>query len=205
MSRSLAVVKVGGSLYDWPDLGQRLRDWLWLQRAPWRDVLLIPGGGPTADVIREFDRIHQLGEKKAHWLALAALRLNAWFLAEMLPLVGIIGTWEELSSEVSDSDRTLIRASILDPRSFACWDARAHPDTGPPPCWAVTSDSIAARAAVVYDADYLILLKSVTIPADISWEQAGERGFVDEWFARTVRPALPRLKVRAVNFREWRP
>ena len=205
MNRSLAVVKVGGSLYDLPDLGPRLRAWLWAQQTPWRDVLLVPGGGPTADVIRDFDRIHRLGEKKAHWLALDALRLNAFFLAELLPLTGVIGNWEQLSTEVPESATTVIRASILDPRSFACWDQRAHPDIGPPPCWAVTSDSIAARAAVVYDADYLILLKSLTIPEGMDWGEAGERGHVDEWFARTVQPALPRLRVRAVNFREWRP
>ena len=205
MSRSLAVVKVGGSLYDWPDFGQRMRDWLWQQQAPWSDVLLVPGGGSTTDLIREFDRIHQLGEKRAHWLALEALRLNAFFLAELLPLVGVIGNWKALSTCVPDSDGTIQRASILDPSSFAVWDGRAHPDTGPPPSWAVTSDSIAARAAVIYDAEYLILLKSVTIPEGMDWEEAAERGFVDEWFARTLRPAGAALRVRAVNFREWRP
>ena len=74
-----------------------------------------------------------------------------------------------------------------------------------PHTWAVTSDSIAARVAVVSGAEHLILLKSVTIPEGMDWEEAAERGFVDEWFARTLRPARPWLKVRAVNFREWRP
>ena len=49
------------------------------------DVLFVPGGGPTADVIRDFDRIHQLGEEQAHWLALAALQLNADFLVSFYP------------------------------------------------------------------------------------------------------------------------
>lgn len=208
MRRSLAVVKVGGSLYDWPEFGQRLRDWLWLQLPPWSEVLLVPGGGPTADVIRDFDRIHRLGEERAHWLALDALRLNAAFLETLLPMTGVIGRHLEdlLNTEIPDNPYPLrVRTHILDPRSFTVWDARTYPDAGPPPCWAVTSDSIAARAAVVYDADYLILLKSVTIPEGMDWEEAAERGYVDEWFARTIRPAGASLKVRAVNLREWKP
>ena len=83
MRRSLAVVKVGGSLYDLPDLGPRLQRWL--NHVPANDVLIVPGGGPAADVIRDLDRIHHLGEENAHWLALEALRLNAHFIARLLP------------------------------------------------------------------------------------------------------------------------
>lgn len=52
----LVVVKVGGSLFDLPDLGPRLRAWLKTLRTA--DVLLVPGGGPTADVVRSLDRAH---------------------------------------------------------------------------------------------------------------------------------------------------
>src|SRR5207248_9110984 len=58
------VVKVGGSLYDLPDLADRLRRWLSALAAP--RVLLVPGGGPTADVIRTFDQRHRLGEEASH-------------------------------------------------------------------------------------------------------------------------------------------
>ncbi len=45
----------------------------------------------------------------------------------------------------------------------------------------------------------------MTIPAKMDWEEAAEQGFVEKWFARTLRPAGASLRVRAVNFREWRP
>src|SRR5271166_3401866 len=71
------VVKVGGSLFSMPDLAQRLRRWL-AQAGP--RILLVPGGGAAADVVREFDKCHSLGEEASHWLALWSLRLNAELL-----------------------------------------------------------------------------------------------------------------------------
>ena len=47
---------------------------------------------------------------------------------------------------------------MLDPHGFALWDEK-NPDRLPR-CWSVTSDSIAARAAVLVGAGRLILLKS---------------------------------------------
>ena len=88
MSVALTVVKVGGSLYDLADLQSRLRAWL-AERAGER-VLLVPGGGATADAVREFDNRHGLGEEKAHWLALRALALNASFLLGLLPEAEIV-------------------------------------------------------------------------------------------------------------------
>ena len=160
MSRSLAVVKVGGSLYDLPDLGQRLKTWL--RQAPSRNVLLVPGGGPTADVVRNFDRIHELGEERAHWLALGALQLNAHFLTWLLPSAPVIDHPEQAAGGTA----ILNAFQFLSREKAACRKGRL------PHCWAVTSDSIAARAAVVAGADHLVLLKSVTIPEGISWEEA---------------------------------
>src|SRR5258708_1651031 len=77
------IVKVGGSLFDWPDLVPQLRDYLAMLAG--KNVLLIPGGGPAADAVRAYDHSHGLGEESAHWLALRALSLNAHLLAALLP------------------------------------------------------------------------------------------------------------------------
>src|SRR5437868_6532113 len=82
MTEAATVVKVGGSLFDLPNLRERLRSFLKSLDAS--AVLLIPGGGRATDVIRDLDRRHSLGEEASHWLALRSLSLNAHVLAELL-------------------------------------------------------------------------------------------------------------------------
>ena len=194
MASELTVVKVGGSLYDLPDLEPRLRRW---SRAWGGEVLLVPGGGPTVNAVRELDYWHNLGEEKAHWLALAALSLNAHFLAQLLGEACTL-TLERIVPPTHPG--ALV---ILDPLAFASRD-EVHPDHLPH-SWDVTSDSIAARFAIVHGARSLVLLKSVTIPPEMSWAEASQLGFVDVMFPRLVEQAGPKLRVEAVNFREWRP
>ncbi len=191
MAAPLTVVKVGGSVYDISDLSHRLR----ISLCQWEAnrILLVPGGGVTADVIREFDRTHRLGEEKAHWLALRALSLNAGFLAALLGL--------NPASIVGHPDDAALGVSILDAFDFCLADERSCPADCLPHTWSATSDSIAARVAVVGGADRLILLKSATFSADLPWAEAPRRGFVDPLFADIVRSA-PSLEVKAINFRE---
>ena len=74
----MIVAKVGGSLFDWPELKPRLTAWIAAQEQP---VLLFPGGGPFAESIRSLDSIHQLGEERSHGLAIQSLTLSAEFLS----------------------------------------------------------------------------------------------------------------------------
>src|SRR5207302_9117839 len=173
----LAVVKVGGSLYDLPDLGPRLWSWLWTPAAA--RVLLVPGGGAAADAGRDLDRRHGRGEAAAHGLALRALTLNAWFLASLLPLPVL----NPLSSPFTE------RFSLLDAHAFAAEDALRSPGALPA-CWDATSDSVAARAAVVLGAGELVLLKSVTVPGG-DWEGAARDGVTDPLLARVLRGRVP--------------
>jgi aspartokinase-like uncharacterized kinase len=188
---AVTVVKVGGSLFPLPDLGPRLR--CWLDRLSARPVLLVPGGGASADVVRALDRVHGLGEEAAHWLALHALALNACFLAELLPGARIVSDGSALVAG---------EMAILDAHAFA------QADEGKCGClahsWDVTSDSVAARCAVMCGADRLVLLKSVDIPARMSWHEAARRGLVDGRFEETLRQVEP-MAVETVCFRTWRP
>lgn len=192
MPTTLAVVKVGGSLYDLPDLGPRLRHWL-AESFPGECVVLVPGGGSATDVIRTLDRWHGLGEEAAHWLALRALTLNAYFLASLLPSARVIGDIRD----IGDEDEW----AILDVHEFARVDDER--DGRLPHTWAVTSDALAARIAIVFQARHLVLLKSTPIPQSVDWTEAGRQGWVDAMFAEVLRPAPADLQVRTVNLRTW--
>jgi aspartokinase-like uncharacterized kinase len=185
------VIKVGGSLYDLPDLGPRLRRWL--DALDCVRSLLIPGGGDTAEVIRSFHRRHRLSEDLCHWLALRALSLNAYFLAGLLGSAAVVEDPTECPAVWNSG-----RLPVLDPHAFARAD-EARPGRLPH-TWAVTSDALAARVAACTGARRLVLLKSVTLPAGMSWEEAARRGHVDEAFPG-VLGAAPGLEVRAVNLR----
>jgi aspartokinase-like uncharacterized kinase len=193
MSLSPIIVKVGGSLFGLRDLRERLQQWL--KTLPTREVILVPGGGPTADVIRNLDRSHSLGEEKAHWLALRALALNAHFLADLLSSAEVI-------NDLSTCSQCWLakRVPILDAHAFALADEKRPRHL--PHTWAVTSDSLAARVAVVAGAPLLILLKSVSIPEGTDWAEAGRRGWVDPMFGEVLQQVAS-LRVQAVNLCEW--
>jgi aspartokinase-like uncharacterized kinase len=183
------VVKVGGSLYDLPDLSPRLRRWL-ADHAP-RATIVVPGGGPPTNAVRDLDRIHHLGEETSHWLALRALSLNARLLRALLGRA-------EVAWSVPQCRRrwTAGAVPIISPWEFCRGDDRrpgALPHT-----WAVTSDSVAARVAVVAGAEELVLLKSAPQPAgDVAvW---AETGYVDPWLPRVL--AGSGVPVRAVDLR----
>ena len=157
--------------------------------------MLIPGGGATADVIRAWDQWHALGDEKAHWLALRALTLNAYFLAELVPGSRVVQRLDECRPFAES-------LTILDRFAFARWDEEAHPEGYLPHCWEATSDSLAARVAVVAEASRLCLLKSTGPPTDIDWLEP-KYHFVDPLFREVLGRSAHRCHLQAVNLRDW--
>jgi aspartokinase-like uncharacterized kinase len=189
------VVKVGGSLYDLPDLGPRLRGWLDGLGAT--RVVIVPGGGSAADVVRQLDQCHGLGEERAHWLALASLSLTGRFLAAVVPRSAFV---KDLREAVAAWEQGCV--VVLDPHAFAL------ADEGRPGClphvWTATSDSVAARVAVATGARRLTLLKSTPLPPGVGWQEAAQRGMIDSHFAGVVA-GRPTLEIDWVNLRATRP
>jgi hypothetical protein len=181
---SCIVIKVGGSLYDLPDLRTHLR--ALLSHLDSHRVVLFPGGGAAADVVRELDRVHELGEDPAHWLALRALTMNAFFLHELLPEVPV-AIWPDVPDK-----------AILEPFAFAVADEMKADHL--PHAWSVTSDSLAARAAYLLGARELILLKSSPLSECLTWSGAADRGLVDAYFPKLVQQTEG-LAVRVINMR----
>jgi aspartokinase-like uncharacterized kinase len=164
----MIVVKVGGSLFERPTLRHELNRYLATLTGP---VMLVAGGGPSAEAVRTYDRIHGLGEATSHRLAIESLAVTRGLL--------LVLTGHEVP--------------VLDVVPFALADELL------PHSWAVTTDSIAARYAETIGATRLILLKSVAIPPGTDWPTAAANGWVDEFFPTMAkRLACP---IEAFQFR----
>ena len=180
-----AVLKVGGSLGRGHDLLPLCRE---IGRLGARHrLLVVPGGGESADVVRDQYRRFGLSETTAHRMALLAMDQYGCLLAGLTP--GSVLSTDILSArQAAQSGRVpiLLPASLL---------IQADPL---PHSWQVTSDAIAAWVAGLAQASRLILLKDVdglysADPAEGSTgrllpqlsveELAGHRGGVDEYLA----------------------
>jgi 5-(aminomethyl)-3-furanmethanol phosphate kinase len=190
MSRPIVVVKVGGSLLDWPELPARLTGYLEARRGD--RLVLVVGGGRFADILRDLDASHEIGEESSHALALRVLDLTAHLLAKLVPGTRVVEEVSGLDDAWSSSD-----LPILAPRRFLEADDRS-PDPLPH-AWTTTTDAIAARLAVRLEADELVLLKSVSSPLGVNLEVAARLGLVDPEFPRAAE-AIPILTFR--NLRE---
>ncbi len=191
----MRVVKIGGSLLDFAGLPAAWH--AWHERQPPAVNLLMAGGGPFADAIRDAQAIHGIDDAAAHRLAIDSLGLSARLLGVLLPDVRIVSRPGEVAAAARQS-RGLPTTLILD--VAACF--RESPADGPlnmlPASWQVTSDSLAAAVARLLEAGELVLAKSSLPTAPCDATRLAEIGFVDGYFPR----AAAGLRVRMVNLRD---
>ncbi len=183
MSRGRRVIKLGGSLLDWPELPTAFASWLSVQ-PPAANVVVV-GGGTIVDSLRTLDRAVTLGDEAAHWLAIRAMSLTAALAANLLSARSLAKTVDGLRLSEGDG------LQILDVEQFMRTDSAGD---DPLPCnWQVTSDSIAARVAVRLEAQELVLLKSA-LPAETAptREQLALDGYLDPYFPRAAAGLLLR-------------
>jgi len=141
------VVKIGGGLLKCAgDLDRVLRATASIARE--RRVLVVPGGGPFADVVRTLDKQLNLSDDAAHWMAILAMDQYAHLLAD------------RLKGSVLVADRSEIAAAFDANRIPVLAPSRWLRDADPlPHSWDVTSDSIAAWIAGAVGARRLVLIK----------------------------------------------
>ena len=175
MNAPNAVVKVGGSLLDWPELPDHLAAYLETRKAD--RLVLVVGGGPFADALRNLDARLALGEETSHALALRVLDLTAHFLSARTPGLRVVEGWAEIARAWE-----LGLIPVLAPRRFLESDDRT-PDPLPH-VWTTTTDSIAARLAQRLGAGELTLLKSAGLPEGADIGEAIRLGLLDPEFGR---------------------
>jgi len=187
------VIKVGGSLLDWPPLPRALRKWL-AEQPPAFNVVLC-GGGAFVDELRRLDERFALGDEAAHWLAIGAMSLTARLLATMLGEERPLKRYADLLAHSHHHTPGLV---VVDVADYLAADEPQLPGAVLPHDWSVTSDAIAHRLAVTIAADELVLLKSADPPAGTLPERAAA-GYIDSYLGERPPAEPPRL--RLVNLR----
>lgn len=179
-----AVVKLGGSLLAGAEVRALLETLAELART-W-SLVVVPGGGPFADAVRDACRRQAPDESAAHWMAVLAMEQHAHLLAGLGPRADVVADVEDIHRTVGAG-----RLAVLGP--FA-WLRSADPL---PHGWHVTSDSIAAWVAGQLGARRLVLLKAIDgvpdgsggVMRDSGLEALASTGIVDQYFATAADPA----------------
>ena len=169
------VVKVGGGLLADPRVFQETLDAI-VALAEREGTVIVPGGGPFANVVRDVDRQARLSPTAAHWMAILGMDQYAHLISDRLPRSRLVFNCEGVLNALSGS-----ALPVLAPwRWLFAVDPLPH-------SWDVTSDSIAAWFAGELGASRLLLVK----PA------AAQEPLVDGYFTRATRPQVKTIIVRA--------
>ena len=135
-----------------------------------RRLLIVPGGGPFAEAVREIDRRLGLSDDSAHWMAVLAMDQYAHLVAARMAGGVIVAERPEIGAALDAG-----RVPVLAPYR---WLRDADPL---PHSWAVTSDSIAAWVAGQVGASDLVLVKP---------PHADGNELVDSYFSRALPPGV---------------
>jgi aspartokinase-like uncharacterized kinase len=158
------VVKVGGALLAHPAHFDRVLATL-EEAAIARRLLIVPGGGPFADAVRQLDAHFKLSDDAAHWMAILAMDQYGQLLVSRLRTGELVPGRDEAAAALGRR-----RVPVLAPSR---WLRDADPL---PHSWDVTSDSIAAWVAGAVGARRLVLIKPPGAGA----------GVVDRYFHRVL-------------------
>ncbi len=179
------VVKIGGSLCS--DL--RLGAWLdMLVEIGAGKVIIVPGGGPYADVVRIQQSRWKFSDQIAHSLAVRAMDQFALQLAGINTRLVLAAKLTALNQAMSKFNVTVWLPSEI---------ILEAPDI--PQTWDVTSDSVAAWLARELNADRLILVKSCLVPDDTNLESMSKLGILDQGFLAMASGAKFLINVVSVT------
>jgi aspartokinase-like uncharacterized kinase len=164
------VVKIGGGLLAHATLYETALAAV-AAASTARRLLVVPGGGPFADAVRDVDRRLPIADDAAHWMAVLGMDQHAHLLASRIPGATIVEDRAAITTALAAPAGGGRRIPVLAPYR---WLREADPLRH---TWDVTSDSIAAWVAGQVMAERLVLIKP---PA------AAGASIVDVHFTRVV-------------------
>jgi aspartokinase-like uncharacterized kinase len=140
-------------------------------------VVIVPGGGPFADAVRNLQAEMQFDDTVAHRLAMLAMEQMAECIVDLQKGTKIAHSLDEISDAVMEG-----QIPVWAPLEMIGEDATIEGT------WDATSDSLAARLAELLRAR-LVLLKSVNVKDTSSAEDLAKDGIVDPLFPEIVARA----------------
>ena len=173
------VVKLGGSLIK---NNQIIKCIQIIEK--WKaQTIIVPGGGEFADTVRISQSYWGFNDSIAHRMAVLAMQQNALLLHGLSPSTPIMDAISHLDKHVP--------VRIWSPQLSELDKA------GIPHSWDITSDSLAGWLANIWQADFLILVKSAVIEHSLALAELQDLGIVDAAFHRYVGES--NLQVKIIN------
>jgi len=174
----LAIVKLGGSTaFD-----TRLKLWAEALAASGFPLIVVPGGGPFADQVRDAQKRIGFSDEAAHAMAILAMDQFGYALAELGKNFVTARTPDEIARALECGETPVWLPSAMT-------IGRA----GIPCSWDVTSDSLAAWLAGELRAEALLLVKQTRdFSAEDNAGSLARRGIVDSF--------LPSILPRDIDF-----
>jgi aspartokinase-like uncharacterized kinase len=177
---NLTIVKIGGSLLGSPDLDA----WLSVILQSGASVVIVPGGGPFADTVREAQRTIGFDDRTAHHMALLAMDQVAVLLASRSGNAVLATSRAEIDDALTHG-----RVPVWLPSAMAVSAADL------PASWDVTSDSLAAWLAGALAAPRLLLVKSCDVAGPITAQGLADAGIVDSQFPDYAQKAAAEIHI----------
>ena len=163
----MIVLKIGGSLYQ----SDSLNDWLAkLEDSLSKPVVIVPGGGPFADQVRDATIKWQLSNQCGHDMAVMGMQQFAHLMQGLNNKLKLVSSLQEIL-QISNHHRAII---------WAPYEEVVRADDIEKD-WQTTSDSLAAWLASKLAASHLCLVKSASV-ANKSLSQLIDSGVVDKNF-----------------------
>jgi len=170
------VVKLGGSLYNTPELR------LWLMAladySAQQSIVIVPGGGPFADQVRSAQALHHFDDDIAHHMALIAMKQFGLLLSSLTAKCQLINGLETPSGPFSiwlPNDDVLLESDLKK-------------------SWDISSDSIALWLANKFNAQQLLLIKRPSIQTS-SITELTSNSVIDAGFAELFSEKIITTKI----------
>jgi len=176
------IVKLGGSLYNSPELQHWLN--VLADHSQQQSIIIVPGGGPFADQVRDAQSIHQFDDHTAHHMALIAMKQFGLLLAALEPRCQLF------TNNMAD----------IPPLSIWLTDDSLLLENSLQHSWDISSDSLALWLANKVASQQLILIKrSNTLSRSI--KQLTLDSVIDTGFSALFKQHPITTKI--INFQDY--